>query len=35
VRVWDVRDGQIARFRQFADTVKFREVVSVEAAAST
>jgi ketosteroid isomerase-like protein len=35
VHVWDVRDGQIARFRQFADTVKYREVVSVEAAAST
>jgi ketosteroid isomerase-like protein len=35
VHVWDVRDGQIARFRQFADTVKYREVVSVEAAAGT
>jgi ketosteroid isomerase-like protein len=35
VHVWGVRDGKIARFRQFADTVKYREVASVEAAAST
>jgi uncharacterized protein len=28
VHVWDVRDGKLARFRQFADTAKFREVVS-------
>jgi uncharacterized protein len=27
VHVWDVRDGKIARFRQFIDTVKFAEVV--------
>jgi len=27
VHVWDVRDGKIARFRQFADTAKFLEVV--------
>jgi ketosteroid isomerase-like protein len=27
VHVWDVRDGQLARFRQFADTAKFLEVV--------
>jgi ketosteroid isomerase-like protein len=30
--VWDVRDGKIARFRQFADTAKFLEVVPVEIA---
>ena len=28
--VWDVRDGKIARFRQFADTAKFLEVVPAE-----
>jgi uncharacterized protein len=27
VHVWDVRDGKIARFRQFIDTAMFREVV--------
>ncbi len=27
MHVWDVRDGKVARFRQFADTVKFLEVV--------
>jgi uncharacterized protein len=27
VHVWDIRDGQLARFRQFIDTVKFAEVV--------
>jgi uncharacterized protein len=27
VHVWDVRNGKITRFRQFIDTVKFREVV--------
>ena len=27
VHVWDVHDGKIARFRQFADTAKFLEVV--------
>jgi ketosteroid isomerase-like protein len=32
VHVWDVRDGKIARFRQFADTAKFLEVVPVEIA---
>jgi uncharacterized protein len=26
--VWDVRDGRIARYRQFVDTVVFRAVVS-------
>ena len=30
VHVWDVRDGQAARFRQFIDTVKFAEVVPAE-----
>jgi ketosteroid isomerase-like protein len=33
VHVWDVRDGKLARFRQFIDTVKFAEVVPVQAAA--
>jgi ketosteroid isomerase-like protein len=32
VHVWDVRDGKLARFRQFADTVKFREVVPADVA---
>ncbi len=32
VHVWDVRDGKVARFRQFADTVKFLEVVPSEVA---
>jgi ketosteroid isomerase-like protein len=27
VHVWDIRDGKVARFRQFIDTVKFAEVV--------
>jgi uncharacterized protein len=27
VHMWDVRDGKIARFRQFVDTAKFLEVV--------
>jgi len=31
--VWEVRDGKIARYRQFVDTVKFREVIPNEAAA--
>ena len=35
VHVWDVRDGKIARFRQFADTVKYLEVLPVGAAAAT
>jgi ketosteroid isomerase-like protein len=30
VHVWDVRDGKIARFRQFADTAKFLEVVPAD-----
>ena len=35
VHVWDVRDGKIARFRQFADTAKYLEVVPAETAAAT
>jgi ketosteroid isomerase-like protein len=35
VHVWDVRDGRIARFRQFEDTAKFREVVAAEVATTT
>jgi uncharacterized protein len=31
VHVWDIRDGKLARFRQFIDTVKFIEVVSAPA----
>ena len=27
VHLWDIRDGKLARFRQFIDTVKFAEVV--------
>ena len=27
VHIWDVRDGKLERFRQFADTAKFLEVV--------
>jgi ketosteroid isomerase-like protein len=30
VHVWDVREGKLARFRQFGDTVKFLEVVPAE-----
>lgn len=29
VHVWDIQDGKVVRFRQFADTVKFAEVVPV------
>jgi uncharacterized protein len=32
VHVWDVRDGKVARFRQFADTAKFLEVVQSDVA---
>jgi ketosteroid isomerase-like protein len=32
VHVWDVRDGKIVRFRQFADAVKFLVVVPYEVA---
>jgi ketosteroid isomerase-like protein len=31
VHVWDVHDGKVARFRQFADTVRYAEVVPAEA----
>jgi uncharacterized protein len=27
VHVWDIRDGKLARFRQFIDTVQYAEVV--------
>jgi uncharacterized protein len=27
VHVWDIRDGKLARFRQFIDTVEYAEVV--------
>jgi ketosteroid isomerase-like protein len=30
VHIWDVRDGKLARFRQFVDTGKFREVVGAD-----
>ena len=30
VHVWDLRDGKLARFRQFIDTVKYGEVVPAE-----
>ena len=33
VHVWDFRDGKLSRFRQFIDTVKFREVVPESVAA--
>lgn len=31
VHVWELRDGKLARFRQFIDTVKFAEVVPAAA----
>lgn len=31
VHVWDIRDGKVARFRQFADTVSYAEVVPADA----
>ena len=34
VHVFDMRDGKVARFRQFIDTMKFREVVGAETAAT-
>ena len=33
VHAWTVRNGKIARFRQFMDTVKYNEVLAVEATA--
>jgi hypothetical protein len=35
VHVWDVRDGKIARFRQFIDTAMFLEVVPAPEAIAT
>lgn len=35
VHVWDLRDGKIARFRQFVDTAKFLEVVPAAVATTT
>ena len=32
VHVWDIRDGKLARFRQFIDTVKYAEVVPASVA---
>ena len=34
VHVWEVRNGEIVQFRQFADTAKFLEVVPAEVSAS-
>ena len=34
VHVWEIRDGKLARFRQFIDTVKFAEVVPARVAAA-
>jgi uncharacterized protein len=34
VHVWDIRDGKAARFRQFADTISFAEVVPAAASVS-
>lgn len=34
VHVWEMRDGKLARFRQFIDTVKFAEVVPAGVAAA-
>jgi uncharacterized protein len=34
VHVWEIRDGKLARFRQFIDTVKFAEVVPAGVAAA-
>jgi len=31
MHAWTVRNGKIARFRQFMDTVKYRETLGVEA----
>lgn len=32
VHVWDVRDGKLARFRQYIDTIKYAEVVPTDVA---
>jgi uncharacterized protein len=34
VHVWGIRDGKLARFRQFIDTVKYAEVVPAAAVAN-
>jgi ketosteroid isomerase-like protein len=34
VHVWEIRDGKMARFRQFIDTVKYAEVVPASVAAA-
>jgi len=31
VHGWDIRDGKLARFRQFIDTVRLAEVVPADA----
>jgi ketosteroid isomerase-like protein len=30
VHVWDIRDGEVTRFRQFIDTTKFAEIVPAD-----
>lgn len=35
VHVWELRDGKAAKFRQFADTVTFLDVVPKKAAAAS
>jgi uncharacterized protein len=35
VHIWDVRDAEIVRFRQFADTAELLEVVATEVATTT
>lgn len=35
VHVWELRDGKLARFRQFIDTVKYAEVVPADATVAT
>jgi ketosteroid isomerase-like protein len=30
VHAWDIRDGKLARFRQFIDTLQFAEVVPAD-----
>jgi ketosteroid isomerase-like protein len=33
VGLWEVRDGKVVRYRQFVDTVRFREALSAESPA--
>ncbi len=35
VHVWEIRDGKLARFRQFIDTVQFAEVVPADVSVSS